>query len=169
MGLGRALLVLGAALALCAPAPEGEGPADPAPRLEVVGAEGRKVELTLADLAALPRAEAVIDHAGRRTRFEGALLSAVLGRVGAPLGPALRGPALGLVVLATGRDGYRAALALAEADPGMRPAATIVADREDGAPLAQDGPLRLVVAGDLRPARSVRMLVSLEVRRLGPP
>jgi hypothetical protein len=72
-------------------------------------------------------------------------------------------------VVATGRDGYRAALALAEADPGMRTAPTIVADRADGAPLSAEGPLRLVVAGDLRPARSVRMLVSLEVRRPGPP
>jgi hypothetical protein len=39
-----------------------------------------------------------------------------------------------------------------------------VADTEDGKPIADDGPLKLVATGEKRPARWVRNLVSIEVK-----
>jgi hypothetical protein len=67
--------------------------------------------------------------------------------------------------MVTGRDGYAAALALTETDAGFRKDQILLADRADGQPLADTaGPYRLVVEGDLRAARCVRMVSSIEVR-----
>ncbi len=49
----------------------------------------------------------------------------------------------------------------------MRPDPVLVADRKDGKPLdAHEGPFRLVVPGDKRPARSARSIVKIEIRAL---
>jgi len=83
----------------------------------------------------------------------------------APLGSELRGKALANYVLATGSDGYRAVLALAEIDPSFHPGEIVVADTMDGKALdAHSGPFKLVVSEDKRPARSVRNLVSIELK-----
>jgi DMSO/TMAO reductase YedYZ molybdopterin-dependent catalytic subunit len=67
--------------------------------------------------------------------------------------------------VATGSDGYKAVLALAEADPEFHPGEVLVADQMDGKPLdPKTGPFRLVVTEDKRPARSVHSLVSIEVK-----
>ena len=73
-----------------------------------------------------------------------------------------------LVVVAEASDGYRAAFSLAELDGDFAGTQVIVADTEDGKPLdAQHGPLRLVVPGDKRQGRWVRMLKSITVQRIG--
>ena len=125
------------------------------------------VVLTLKDLAALPQEAASITHEGKTAAFKGPLLTEVLKRVGAPLGPALRGPALSDVVIVTASDGYTVALALSDLEPSIRPGKAVLADAmADGAPLGADGPLRLVVDGDLKPARSARNVIAIELRRL---
>jgi hypothetical protein len=67
-------------------------------------------------------------------------------------------------VVATGSDGYRSVVALAEIDPEFHPGLVLVADAMDGKPLGAAGPFRLVVTEDKRPARSVRNLISIEVK-----
>jgi hypothetical protein len=42
----------------------------------------------------------------------------------------------------------------------------ILADRQDGKPLGKDGPLRLAVGCDLKPARSAHNVVEIDVLRL---
>ena len=85
-------------------------------------------------------------------------------RVGAPTGKALGGKALANAVRTTSTDGYQVIFGLGEIDPATWANRIIVADRADGAPLsASDGPFRIVVEGDLRPARSARMLTTIEV------
>ncbi len=133
--------------------------------LDVAGPSGAFV-LSAADLAALPRHRVTLDIHGTQHVFEGAALIDVLARGGAPHGEAMRGPALADVVLVTARDGYQIALALSDADPGISPHQIIIADRMDGAPIAEDGPLRLVVEGDLRAARSARQVARIEWMRL---
>ncbi|WP_201722812.1 molybdopterin-binding oxidoreductase [Caulobacter sp. BP25] len=136
--------------------------------LAVVGLDGKAAVLSAADLAALPRARVDLDAHGERHRYEGPLLIEVLAKAGAPTGKALRGPAMANVVLVEARDGYAVALGLAEADPATRSNRIILADRRDGAALpADEGAYRLVIEGDLRPARSARMVNRLVVRRLG--
>ena len=131
------------------------------------GVDGQTATLTASDLAALPHQTVTLTHEGKSTVYSGAPLSAILQRVGAPAGKALHGPELADVVVVTASDGYRVALSLADTDPAIRADKIILADSADGAPLAStEGPLRLVVEGDLRPARSARMVTTIVVERL---
>jgi hypothetical protein len=130
------------------------------------GPDGQTRTVTAAEIAAMPHQQALLPGEGGAAprAYEGVALTDLLQSVGAPAGHALRGPAMIDVVVVKGADGYRAVLALAETDKGMRPVVPILADRAAGAPLdSKEGPLRLVSPGDLRPARSVRQVVSIEV------
>jgi DMSO/TMAO reductase YedYZ molybdopterin-dependent catalytic subunit len=101
---------------------------------------------------------------GKTIAFRGVALNLLLDKVGAPLGKALRGRAMCQVVIASGRDSYGVALALAETDPMFRKEQILVADEANGAPIGdQAGPLRLVVEGDLRGARFVRQLNAITI------
>ena len=85
-------------------------------------------------------------------------------RLGVPLDKDLRAQALTLCLIATGSDGYRVALSLAEVDPTLHPGEVIVADSYGGETLGADAPFRLIVSEDKRPARSVKNLVSIELK-----
>ncbi len=133
----------------------------------LVGLDGRKSALTLSELNALPQVQINAKEHGKAAPFEGALLGDVLTKVGAPAGKAIRGEELADVVIIEARDGYKIALDLAGTDPTMRNERVILADRMDGAPLDSDhGPFLLVVEGDLRPARAVRMVSSIRLERM---
>lgn len=144
-----------------APAPR----AGSAPAIEVSGNVPTPRSLSGRDLAALPRTTVdAVDRAGRTARYEGVALGEILARAGAPMGEALRGRALASVVVVEAADGYRAAFALPELDPVFTDARIIVADRRDGGPLdASEGPFRLVVPGDKRPARWVRQVTAIRL------
>jgi hypothetical protein len=169
--------ILAAALSLLAPAATfAQGrtkAAETQTHVTLVGATGSTRSVTAADLGAMPRARVSLFIHGTVHVFDGVPLTHLLASVGAPTGQSLRGPALANVVIVSARDGYKVALSLAETDPGMRASAIILADTVDGAPIdANDGPFRLVVENDLRPARSARMVERIEVRRFdgeGPP
>lgn len=127
--------------------------------------EGRPpITLSHTELSEMPRrAVDGVDH-GVRARFEGVSVSALLERIGAPLGEKLRGRAAALGVLVEAADGYRTLFALAELDPTFSDDAVILADRRDGQPLSDfEGPLRIVAVGDQRQARWVRQVVSLRL------
>jgi hypothetical protein len=133
--------------------------------LTLSGPDGQSATLSGADIAALPHVKLTVTIEGKTTNYDGVPLTQLLARVGAPSGKALHGPALRDVVLVSGRDGYAAAIALAETDPAFRKDQMLLADRADGQPLAETaGPYRLVVEGDLRAARCVRMVSRIEVR-----
>src|ERR1019366_6169044 len=106
----------------------------------------------------LPRTAVTLQlEGGRSEACEGVSLSDLLAKVGAPRGKALRGPEMADAVLVSAADGYHVALALAETDTMVRTNKIILADRCNGAAMtAPEGPFRLVVEGDLRPARSAR-------------
>jgi hypothetical protein len=96
------------------------------------------------------------------------LLSDLLGKVGAPHGgQGIKGLELATVVRITARDGYQVVVSPAETDAVTRAARMIVADREAGAPLKpEEGPFRLVVEDDLRPARSARRVERIDLVNL---
>jgi hypothetical protein len=134
--------------------------------LTLTGPQGQSRTLNAAEIAAMPHQSAHLarEDGGAPHAYQGVDLSDLLRSVGAPAGRELRGPALALVVVAQGADGYRAVLALAETDPIMRGGHVLLADQVDGAPLPpKEGPFRLVVEDDRRPARSVRMLTSIRI------
>jgi DMSO/TMAO reductase YedYZ molybdopterin-dependent catalytic subunit len=157
------LLLLAAALA--SEPRQAEAPAT-AVLLKVEGEVEKPLALTAEALAKLPRRTVdAKDHEGRPARFEGVSLTDVLIEAGAPLGQKLRGPGLARYLVASAADGYRAVFALPELDPAFTDGVVLVADKRDGRPLGgEEGPLRLVVAGEKRQARWVRQLTSLSVR-----
>ena len=133
--------------------------------LKLTGPDGRTVTLAPADLAALPHVTLTVQIEGKTNVYDGVPLIRLLERVGAPSGKSLAGPAMRDIVIVTASDGYAAALALAEADPGFRKDQILLADRADGHALGENlGPYRLVVQDDLRGARDVRMVTAIEVR-----
>jgi hypothetical protein len=112
--------------------------------------------------AVLPVASASLTAHGVTQQCTGVLLRDLVAHAGLPSGAAVKGPALGMTVTAEAVDGYRVVFSLGEIDATLGKAGIIVADRCDGKPLAEgDGPLRLVAAGELRGARSVKQLVRL--------
>ena len=137
-----------------------------APQLEVSGDTHRQLALGAADLSALPRAKvSVSDEHGTRVVYEGVPAREILQRAGAPLGKELRGPNMTMCVVAGGSDGYQAVFALVEFDPGFTAQVILVADHRDGQPLnSREGPLRLIVPSDKRPARWVRSLTTLRLK-----
>jgi hypothetical protein len=131
------------------------------------GPDGQTATVTAAEVAALPRVKFTFAAHGQSHEYEGPLLIDVLARVGTPTGKAIHGPEMADVILVSASDGYQVAFGLAEADPGTRANRMILADRMDGAAIsATDGPFKVVVEGDLRPARSARMVTAISVIRL---
>lgn len=118
-------------------------------------------------LKALPHKTVTVHdpHENADETYAGVPLIELLKQVGAPVGHDVRGKALAEYVVATGSDGYKVVLALAEIEPDFHPGDVLVADAMNGKPLdAKVGPFRLVVTDDKRPARSVRNLVSVELK-----
>jgi hypothetical protein len=95
--------------------------------------------------------------------FRGLALASALREAGVRT-DSLRGPALATRVVIEASDGYRVVLALADLDPSIGARHVILADHVDGKPLAPDeGPWRLIVAGDQRPSRSARQVKTIKV------
>ena len=164
LGLGYwALVLLSGTAALAAEAPI----------LRVTGpAQTLTLTLTAADFAALPRIELSLPaqpETPART-FSGVALRELLARAGAPLGDKLRGDALLTGVIVRSKDHYAVLFALAEFDENFSSRTILVADRENGDLLPPSAaPLRLVVPGDKRAARSARQITSIELVSLAKP
>jgi hypothetical protein len=125
------------------------------------------VRLSMPDFKLLPHIKVSLhnSHTNSNETYSGVRLADLLSKMGAPLGDELRGEALANYIVATGADGYQVVLALGEVDPAFHPGEVVVADAMNGKPLdAHSGPFKLVVTEDKRPARSVRNLVSLELK-----
>jgi DMSO/TMAO reductase YedYZ molybdopterin-dependent catalytic subunit len=139
--------------------------------LVVKGVVKQELHPTAADLQAMTRVKlSAKDHDGVTREYQGVELQALLRKAGAPLGGELRGKNMTLVVVAEAGDGYRAVFSLAELDADFSNAQVIVADMEDGKPLdAQHGPLRLVLPGDKRQGRWVRMLKTITLQQSAEP
>jgi hypothetical protein len=105
-------------------------------------------------------------HTQASETYSGVPLVLLLAQVGMPAGKDVHGKALSEYIVATGADGYKAVIALAEAEPDFHPGDVLVADTLAGQPLdVKEGPFKLVVSEDKRPARSVHNLVKLELKQ----
>ena len=141
------------------------GPSD----FKIAGAVTTPLDLTVADLKAMPRKTLKVDnpHSGKTEVYEGVLVEDLLKKAGVPQGEALRGPAMATYVLVEAADNYRAVFALEEVNSSFMDSEIIVADTMDGAPIPGAlGPFRLVAPHEKRPARWVEMLKSLTVVRV---
>lgn len=130
----------------------------------LIGLDGVTKTVTAAEIAAMPHQSAELNDHGKAVRYSGVSLGDIVALVGAPRGDALRGRAFVIVVVAEASDGYRVVLTLADVDPIFRKAPLILADNSEGKPLeSHEGPFRLIVAGDDRPARSARNVVTIRL------
>jgi molybdate transport system substrate-binding protein len=104
------------------------------------------------------------------TTFTGVRLWDVLNGAQANFNADVKNDKLGMFVVATGSDGYQAAISWGEFDPDFGNQPILVAYEEQGAPITEDkgGSIRLVVPGDARGGRYVSGLVSLSLRDAPP-
>jgi hypothetical protein len=156
-------------LAQSQPRPASSATASGSFTLLVTGAVGQDLNLTLEDLKKLPRKSvSTKGHDDQVHQYDGVPIGALLAKAGVPQGSALRGKSMALTVIAEGTDGYRAVFSLAELDEDFAGESVLIVDSADGQPLGPDqGPLRLVVPGDKRQGRWVRMLKSITIVNLG--
>lgn len=132
--------------------------------LTVKAPGGRTAIVTDAQLRDLHRLRVTAAY-GDHHSYAGAPISDLLALVGGPSDVTLHGPAVDQIVVVTGSDKFYAVLSIAETARSFRDTPVIVADEEDGKPLdAKEGPYRLIIGGDLKAARSVRMVTTIELR-----
>lgn len=136
------------------------------PALEIEGSGIATIKISLQDLSRMPRLTLDVrePHKGEMQHYEGVRLSDLLAKAGVPLGEKLRGRGLTTYVVARASDGYAVVYSIAELDPAMTDNQVIVADTMNGKLLEpKEGPLKIVVPGDKRPARWIRMLTDLRI------
>ena len=135
------------------------------PGIKISGELSRPFSITVADLKKMPRITiSRSDKDNKMHQYTGVLLSELLVQGGATMGNALRGEQLTKYVLVEASDGYQVIFALAELDAAFSENKIIVADTIDGAPLAAaDGPFRIIVQDDKRPARCIKQVSSIKV------
>jgi len=127
-------------------------------------AEPVDIPLDAATVASLPHSAVEVTVHDKGLHCSGVPLAVLLRRAGAMPSDPAHGAELARIVRATARDGYRVAFSLGELDPTLGHAKVFVVDACDGKPLDDhDGPLRLLVPGDSRPARGIRQLQSIVV------
>ncbi len=125
--------------------------------------------LTEDELGKMPQHSVKLKEHGTDAAYTGISLHDLLVRAGAPTGNQLHGRALATYILASARDGYQAVFTLTEMDPSFTDDELLVADRVNGNVLPeQQGPFRILVPHDKKPARSVRMVEKIEVVSLRP-
>jgi hypothetical protein len=137
-------------------------PMTPAGPLKIAFGD-KSAEWTPASLAAVPHKTVTVHnvHTKADETYSGVPLMDLLVKLGVPDKP--RGRDLRLYLVAEGSDGYEAVYSVAEVNPDLHDATVLVADSEDGKPIAADRPLKLVATRETRPARWVRNLVAVRV------
>jgi hypothetical protein len=144
-------------------------PAD-RPVVRVIADGQSPLTLDHAALAAMPRISVTASaHHEPPSQWQGVALQSILQKVGAPSGEHLRGHAMTTIVRITASDHYQVVFSFAELDPMLGNEQVILADTQDGHPIAKDGPLRIVVPGDKRPARWIHNVTTIEVTNSATP
>ncbi len=160
-----------AACAVASPAHAAEDAPPPAAGSAGLSLQGRVAHprtFTAAELQALPPTTVELavaeghdgQPAGPHMTYTGDLLWTLIDGAGLVDEPGAR-THLQHTILARGQDGYAVALAVGEIDPTFEGKPVIVAYARDGRTMPG---LKLVVPNDRRGGRSVRDLVSIEVR-----
>ena len=137
-----------------------------APATVRVLVEGKPaVTLDRQALAAMPRTslDTAAIHHEPAAHWQGVRLEDILQRAGAVSGEQLRGRGMTTLVRVTASDNYQVVFSLGELDPLLGNEQVVLVDTKDGQALIKDGPFRLVVPGDKRPARWIHNVTTIEV------
>jgi hypothetical protein len=128
-------------------------------------------QIDASELQKLPRGNANISdprQPGKEVVYSGTPLLEVLraGDLSRDSGMAGLRDAVKMTVIVEAADGYQAAFSMAELDPQLTDRVILLADTKNGQPLPSgEGPFRIIVPGEKRPARWVRQVSSLTVRK----
>jgi len=138
-------------------------PAEPA-TVSIILADEHAVDLSPSLLAHLQTQTASATSHGKTAKYEGYDLRAILTAAGVTPVESLRGKQLSTYLTVTAADGYAVVFSLAELDRSLGNTLVLLTNRANGQPLpTSDGPWRLVVPSDGRPARWVRQVMSIRV------
>jgi DMSO/TMAO reductase YedYZ molybdopterin-dependent catalytic subunit len=134
--------------------------------VKVAGEVLTPLTLTATDLAAMPRTTAAArDKQGVMHSFSGVAIADILNKAGVTTGRQLRGENLSKYLLVSCADGYQVVFSLAELDSSFTDRVVILADQEEGKPLAAGiGPFRLIVPGEKKPARNCFQVTAMAIR-----
>jgi DMSO/TMAO reductase YedYZ molybdopterin-dependent catalytic subunit len=137
----------------------------PKPFFTVDGEVSKPLKLTWEDLLKLKQTEVKAkDKEGKEHSYKGVLLVAILDSAGVTLGKVLRGENLTKYVLIKAADGYKVIFSLPEIDPEFTDQTILLAYQVDGNPLPKgEGPFRIVVPNDKKPARWIRELTNIKI------
>jgi DMSO/TMAO reductase YedYZ molybdopterin-dependent catalytic subunit len=139
--------------------------------LELRGDLPHPRRIDASELHQLPRVEVRTTDphdSGKEIVYSGTPLVEVLKAGGLLLDSGMAGirDTVAMTVLVAASDGYQAAFSLAELDPELTDRVILLADTKDGQPLSpREGPFRIVVPGEKRPARWVRQVNVVTVRK----
>jgi len=133
--------------------------------VKISGEVAKPLSISVADLQKMPRINiSRKDRDNQEHQYSGVLLSALLANSGATTGKELRGENLTKYVIVEASDGYQVIFSLAELDAEFSDNKIILADMVDKAPLAPaDGPFRIIVQTDKRPARCIKQVNSIRI------
>ena len=139
--------------------------------LDLLGDLPNPRRIDVSELHSLPRVEVRTTDPhdpGKEIVYSGTTLVETLKTGGLVLDSGMAGlrDAVKMTVIVEATDGYRAVFSLAELDPELTDRIILLADTKDGQPLPpREGPLRIIVPGEKRPARWVRQVKALTVRK----
>ena len=137
------------------------------PSLTVIDEAGKSHAISAHDFATLPHQTVTAKIGQADSKCEGVSLVDLLQSVGVVFGHDLRGPRAANVILLEAKDGYRTALAQLEIDPDTTDKSALVIDRRDDKVLDdREGPYRLILPGEKRPVRWIRMLRTIRVMNM---
>jgi hypothetical protein len=133
--------------------------------VQIVALDDSAISITTEDLRKLPRTSIeVLDRSGKKVQYSGVAVHQLLAKANAPMGEELRGEALRCYVAVKAKDEYRVVFALCEFDPEFALQPILLADQQDGQPLAEEtGPFQIIVPDEKRRARWVRQVVRIRV------
>jgi DMSO/TMAO reductase YedYZ molybdopterin-dependent catalytic subunit len=139
--------------------------------LDLLGDLPNPRRIDLSELHGLPRVEVRTTDPhdpGKEIVYSGTPLVETLKAGGLLLDSGMGGlrETVKMTVIVEATDGYLAVFSLAELDPELTDRIILLADTKDGQPLPlREGPLRIIVPGEKRPARWVRQVKALTVRK----
>ncbi|WP_443938483.1 molybdopterin-dependent oxidoreductase [Pedobacter sp. MW01-1-1] len=134
-------------------------------RVKITGEVNNPLNLSAADVQKMPHQLLTQkDRDGNNHVYAGVLLSALLKQAGTTLGKELRGENLTKYVLVEASDGYQIIFSLAELDADFSDNVILLVDSMDAKPLpAADGPFRMIVEKDKRPARCIKQVTNIKI------
>ena len=133
--------------------------------VNVTGEVLHPLTLTAADMAAMPRTTvSAKDKQGASHTYSGVALADIFNKAGVTTGAQLRGKNMTKYVLVSCADGYKVVFSLAELDSAFTDRVVILADQMEGKLLSPaNGPFRIIVPGDKKPARDCFQVASIAI------